>query len=181
MHRHLPPHLPRRLPLAMAAGASLAAGAALAGPDLVDYPEGFETGFVRYHTLDKPDRGITRFFYMNRQALEAARPDEPLPDGTVIVMEDHAVRTDGDTPVTDAEGAFIPTDEVKNVFVMEKQPGWGADYPEALRNGEWDYARFEPSGARVEGETTACFECHKPQAEQDFTFTVMPFLEARAE
>ena len=107
----------------------------LRGPELVVHPTSYGTGFVRYHMLDKPDRKITRFFYINAEALEAAKASQPLPDGTVLVMQDHAVRMNGDAPVTDAAGAFIPTDEILNVFVMEKREGWGGDHPEALREG----------------------------------------------
>lgn len=157
------------------------AATALAGPELVRHPDGYATGFVRYHVLDKPDRKITRFFYIDPEALVAAEAGGLLPDGTVLVMEDHAVRMDGEEPVTDAGGAFIPTDEVKNVFVMEKREGWGAGYPDSVRNGTWEYARFDPAGALVSGDTAPCFECHKAQEAEDFTFTVEPFLKARGD
>lgn len=55
---------------------------------------------------------------------------------------------------------------------MEKRTGWGTEYPEHLRNGEWKYARFGSDGkppATV--DTKPCFECHKPMSGQDFVFT----------
>lgn len=159
----------------LAALAVLPAVVAVAGTEDVAYPRGFETGFLRYATVDKAERKITRFFYINREALEAASAGAPLPYGTVLVMEDHAVRLGaGDVPVADADGALIPTDKVTNVFVMEKRQGWGSQYPEAVRNGEWEYAWFAADGQRRTDKTMdRCFECHKPQAAQDYTFITM--------
>src|SRR3546814_6611745 len=83
-------------------------------------------------------------------------------------MEDHPVELEsGETPRRDAEGRFIATEEITNVFVMEKQPGWGEAYPDDKRNGDWDYAWFDAEGtlkhsdpARYEG----CFSSHQSRA-----------------
>src|SRR3546814_13593269 len=90
-------------------------------------------------------------------------------------MEDHPVELEsGETPRRDAEGRFIATEEITNVFVMEKQPGWGEAYPDDKRNGDWDYAWFDAEGtlkhsdpARYEG----CFSCPQSRAGRDYTFT----------
>jgi hypothetical protein len=34
------------------------------------------------------------------------------------------------------------------IVVIEKRTGWGIEYPEDLRNGAWEYARFLPYGKR---------------------------------
>jgi hypothetical protein len=57
------------------------------------------------------------------------------------------------------------------VFVMEKRTGWGAEYPDSLRNGEWEYARFGADGQRQNVDTKPCFECHKPESAKDYVFT----------
>ena len=141
---------------------SLLAGAALAillpatvwaGPERVGFPTGYRDAFVEYLRIDRPDRKTTRFFYVNPDALAAAVPGQELPQGTVLIMEDHKVLVDGDgNPAPDGDGRFQPTDEVTNVFVMEKQPGWGAEYPLETRNGDWDYAWFEADGSRKQGD-----------------------------
>ncbi|MDN3523576.1 cytochrome P460 family protein [Halomonas ramblicola] len=157
----------------------LLAGGVVAGPENVDFPENYASTFVRYTTVDKPDRDppIVRFMYINTDALAEARPDEPLPHGSVVVMEDHAARlTDDGEPVLDADGRFLPTDEITNVFVQEKQPGWGEEYAEEKRNGEWEYAWFQPDGSRRDEDMDACFACHRQVADQDFTFTTWPFI-----
>jgi hemoglobin len=58
------------------------------------------------------------------------------------------------------------------VFVMEKGAGWGAEYPDSLRNGEWEYARFGADGQRQNVDTKPCFECHKPESAKDYVFTL---------
>ncbi len=157
----------------------LAAGA---GPERIAFPEGYQTTFVRYATVDKPEREppIVRFFYVNKDALAAAKAGDPLPDGTIAVMEDHPAELDQDgAPVTDANGRFVPTAEITNVFVQEKRAGWGEAVPEEIRNGDWDYAWFVADGSRKTGDDvdfTRCFTCHKDAAAEDFTFTLMPFV-----
>jgi hypothetical protein len=75
-------------------------------------------------------------------------------------------------PVKDANGRFLK-DAMTGIFVMEKRTGWGAEYGDDLRNGEWEYARFTVDGKPPEkAETTACFQCHKPMSGQDFVFTL---------
>lgn len=160
--------------------ATLATAVASAGTEKVRFPENYAANFVRYVTVDKPDRNppIIRFMYINPEALAAAKPGAPLPDGTVIVMEDHKARlgTDGQ-PVTDANGRFVPTNELTNVFLQEKRAGWGTEYPDDKRNGEWEYAWFEPNGTRKAGKTMdRCFECHLGVSDQDFAFTAAPFI-----
>lgn len=153
---------------------------ALAGPENVEFPVGYGTNFVRYATVDKPDRDppIVRFLYVNQAALAGAEAGEPLPYGTVIVMEDHPAELD-DTgaPVTREDGRFVPSPEVGNVFVQAKGEGWGAEYPDAWRNGEWEYAWFNADGSRREDASfQGCFECHKGVEGQDYNFTLSPFV-----
>ena len=107
-------------------------------------------------------------------------PGQELPQGTVLIMEDHKVVLDAnENPILDSDGRLQPTNEVTNVFVMEKQPGWGAEYPLETRNGDWDYAWFEGDGSRKQGDFvrfTGCFSCHQNRANRDFTFTFFKYL-----
>ena len=156
-------------------------GGALAGADLVHYPTNYRSEFTNYMRVDRPDRKTVRFFYVNPAALEAAEPGAPLPHGTVLIMEDHKAKLDtaGEEPERDALGRMVPTDEVTNVFVMEKQPGWGAAYPPEKRNGEWEYAWFLPDGSRrPDAKFDGCFGCHMSRAGdgRDFTFTFAKYV-----
>jgi hypothetical protein len=165
--------------LGIAATLLCIASSALAETDRVAYPSDYKTQHVSYATVDKsdPKRGHSvRVIYANREALEAVRAGAPLPSGTVLTMEVYKTKLDAQqAPVMDANGRFIK-DALSGIFVMEKRIGWGTDYPPDLRNGEWDYARFLPSGTRHEKtDMTPCLECHKALAPQDFVFT-MPQL-----
>lgn len=160
--------------------ALLATSTAFAGPERVAYPAGFETKFARYAVIDRKGKPTARFMYVDRPSLAAAKAGEPLPDGAVLVMEDHAIRVEGDAPVLDAAGRYIPTDAVTNVFVMQKGAGWGDAYPADVRNGDWEYAWFMADGARRADKTMEnCFACHKKQTDADYTFSFQPFLESR--
>lgn len=68
---------------------------------------------------------------------------------TVLVMENHRAKVGADGhPVRDAKGRLMPTEEITNIFVQQKGRGWGAEYPEGRRNGEWEYAWFLLGGTR---------------------------------
>jgi hypothetical protein len=151
----------------------------------VQFPENYRSTFVRYTSVDKPNKKDSkktkmRYFYVNPQSLVAAKVGQPLPNGTVLVMEDHAIERDGaGNPALDSNGRFIPTDKITNVFIQEKQAGWGAEYPADTRNGEWEYAWFNAGGSRKAGKTMEkCFACHQGVAAADYNFTFTPFVVA---
>jgi hypothetical protein len=144
-----------------------------AGPARIAYPKGFATDFVRYNVVDRFDTKRARFMYVDRAAAAAAKAGEALPDGIVVVMEDHEVELDAaGAPALDAAGRMKPTARVTAVAVMEKRKGWGELIPANLRNGDWDYASFRPDGSVNPGANyAACFGCHLPKRDRDFTFT----------
>ncbi len=155
-----------------------------AGFDEVKFPEGYQTQFIRYAAIDKPKKRKVRFFYVNPEALAAAQPGGPLPDGTVIIMEDHpAVLDTNKEPVTDGNGRLIPTAKVSNVFVQERRKGWGTQHAAETRNGEWEYAWYTADGKPKTSKKTGklvtfgkCMACHKKAAAQDYNFTLSPFI-----
>ena len=46
-------------------------------------------------------------------------------------------------PAKDANGRFLKGDLVAYT-VMEKRDGWGTEYKDDIRNGEWEYQSFNP-------------------------------------
>lgn len=150
------------------------------GPENIVLPPDYQTRFVRYSMVDKAERKIIRFMYVNPEAFDALKKGAPSPDGTTIIMEDHAARLAPDgTPMLDQQGRFIATPAIVAIGVQEKRKGWGVGYADEKRNGEWEYARFMPTGARNPAPVEACFTCHKPRAAQDFNFTLWDYAEAR--
>jgi len=76
------------------------------------------------------------------------------------------------TPAKDANGRFIKTDKILGYTVKEKRAGWGAEYPEEARNGEWEYRVFRADKtANPDTKYDGCFGCHKSQESQDYLFT----------
>jgi hypothetical protein len=154
------------------AAVSAVAVTAKAGGEKVAFPENYAKG-VLYTTVDRPDNKQYRELYTSAAAVEAAKKGEPMPDGTVITLVQYAAKLGPDgSPEKDANGRFIKTNIIAYT-VMEKRKGWGAEYPDNVRNGEWEYQAFKADKTVNAGaKLTACFECHKPlAARQDFVFS----------
>ena len=144
---------------------------AAAGPDKIKFPEGFEKG-VRYAVVDRHDNKQYRELYANEEAVKAIRAGQPLPYGTVLTLIIYQAQVDDKgVPKTDANGRFMKGNLV-GYTVMEKQKGWGTEYPETLRNGEWEYSVFTADRKFNEkANYPGCFQCHKPHAKQDFVIS----------
>ncbi len=173
-----PPDLPRHFvlaALALAAGLALPALPGRAGTELVQFPADYRAKFALYSWTERPDRkpAIVRYYYVNPEAAAAAKAGQPAPNGTVLIMEDRKVRLGADgAPERAPNGTFMATDEVTGLFVQEKRAGWGADYPAEKRNGEWEYAQFNPDGTRrANANLDGCFACHKNRTGRDYNFT----------
>jgi len=160
--------------------ASLASAYAYAGPERIAYPAGYQTTFVNYNQIERPDRkpAQVRFMYATRAAAAAAKASEPVPYGAILIMEDREAKLDADgKPLRDAEGRFIASDKVLNVFVQQKGQCWGEAYPPEKRNGDWEYAWFNADGTRRENaKFDGCFSCHTARAGRDFTFTFVKWV-----
>jgi hypothetical protein len=142
-----------------------------AGGDKVVFPAAYDKG-VLFTTVDRPDNKQYREFYASPAAIEAAKKGQPMPDGTVITMVQWKAKLDAQgNPEKGADGRFIKGD-LNGYAVMEKRKGWGAEYEEKIRNGEWEYQAFTPAKAvNANAKLTACFECHKPLPQgQDYVF-----------
>jgi hypothetical protein len=143
-----------------------------AGGDKIAFPESYGKGVV-YMTLDRPENKQVREYVTSPQAVDAAKKGAPLPDGTVITVVQYAAQLDPQgNPAKDANGRFTKTGNIVGYTVMEKRAGWGAEYPQDKRNGEWEYQAFRADKtANPNANLGACFECHKPQATNDFVFS----------
>ena len=142
------------------------------------FPADFERGFTHYTTINFANRKQLRKYYANTAALAAARDGRPLPDGSVFVVEVFGVKLGDDgKPTVGADGFFV-ADKLNAYTGMEKQSGWGGDFPELLRNGDWNYALFGATKAARQGVNQAtCLACHKPLADDSFVFTLKKLQE----
>lgn len=136
-------------------------------------PAGYPQGFTMYQTVNRADINQVRYLYANAVAVQAAREGRPLPDGSVLVLEQHAAKLGADKkPVTGSDG-FYERDRLLAYAVMGRAAGWGKDIPEMLRNEDWNYAVFTGDKQLRAGVNQAeCLACHKPLDKASFTFSL---------
>lgn len=139
--------------------------------DRVGFPEGYHDDFTVFYEFDRPDNGTARVIYANDIAASVAEASftpaasaasgEPFPYGSVLVMDVYRTERDEEGNVLLDENGRYVRDELFGLFVMRKEPGFGAKYG-AQRNGEWEYVAYRPDGTiLVPPENTfACASCH---------------------
>jgi len=146
----------------------------------VTWPAGYPAGFVKYQTVNRPDIGQVRYLYANRAAVDAAREGRPLPDGSVLVLEQHAAKLDADRKPVVGAGGFFEPERLVAYTLMARGAGWGASIPEMLRNEDWHYAVFTPAQQPRAGLNQAeCLACHKPLDKTSFAFSYEQLRAAR--
>jgi Cytochrome P460 len=147
------------------------AGRTAAGPEKIAFPAGWKE-HVLYTTVDRYDSKQYRELYASTPAaVEAMKAGKPLPDGTVLTLVQYKAQVDAaGNPIKDAKGRFVKGDLIAYT-VMEKRAGWGTEYPDNVRNGEWEYQSFKADkSVNTAANLPACFNCHKPLDKQDFVF-----------
>lgn len=137
---------------AMVAGVVLLVGwQADAETNRLKFPENLDQ-LVHYTTVRRGN--VTEHIMTTREAMEAVRNGQPIPNGTHFVLVDYR------------DGALY------RYFVMEKGSGWGADYDERRRTGDWQFQWFWPDKTINMSENTArCQSCHQGQADSDYLYT----------
>ncbi len=150
---------------------SLWTGRTDAGADKIAFPANYKDGVV-YQVADRYDIKQYRELYASPAAIAAAKAGKPLPHGSVLTLVQYKAVVDAQgNPVKDAKGRFQKGDLVAYT-VMEKRAGWGTEYADDIRNGEWEYAAFGADGKLNEkANYKACFQCHKPHDGMDFVIS----------
>lgn len=117
----------------------------------VTFPEDLAL-LVHYATVKRGES--TEHISTSREALEAIRGGKPVPEGTRFVLTDYR------------------DEKVYRYFVMQKGSGWGQDYDERRRTGDWQFQWFWPDRRINTRENTArCQSCHQSQRSQNYLFT----------
>ena len=139
----------------------------------VTFPEGYKDSFVKYHTINFPATKQVRVYYANKALVQAAKDGKPVPDGSVILTEVYTVKLDANkTPVMGKDG-FLEAEKLVAYTAMATGKDWGKDFPEMLRNGDWNYAVFGPDRQLRAGVNQAeCLGCHKPLDKESYLFTL---------
>ena len=146
----------------------------------VTFPEGYKDTFTKYHAINFPATSQVRYYFANKAAMQAAKEGKALPDGSVLLAEVYAAKLDADKkPVTGSDGLFVP-DKLILYTAMARGAGWGKDFPEMLRNEDWNYAVFTTDKQLRTGVNQAeCLACHKPLDKVSYTFTLKQLAEAK--
>jgi cytochrome c553 len=138
----------------------------------VKFPEGYQTTFKKYHTINFPATKQVRYYFANDTALRAAKDGKPLPDGSVLFAEVYSTKNGPDgKPLTGPDGFFV-ADQLLFYTAMARDAGWGKDIPDMLRNEDWNYAAFQTSKQPRTVNQAECLACHKPLDKVSFTFTL---------
>ena len=131
------------------------------------------SGFTHYMTFNHKRRKQLRKVYANRVAIEAAKADRALPDGSVIVVEAFKAKMGPDKkPIVGADGFYVPTGRA-GFTAMERQSGWGGDFPGLIRNDNWHYGVFKADRSpRPNVNQATCLACHKPHVNDSYLFSM---------
>ena len=142
-----------------------------AGGDLVVFPQNYAKG-VLYTTIDRADNKQYRELWATPEAIAAVKAGKPIPSGTVLTLLQYkALLTAAGDPQKDKDGRFIKGPLI-GYTVMEKRDGWGTEYSDDMRNGEWEYQAFKADkSVNDKANLKNCFTCHKPLDKQDFVFS----------
>ena len=144
----------------------------------VPFPEGYTTGFTKYHTINFPAARQVRYYFANPAAVQAAKDGKDLPNGSVLFAEVYSAKLDAEKkPVMGPDGFFVP-DQLTGYAAMEREAGWGKDIPDMLRNEDWNYAVFTLEKQQRGVNQAECFACHKPLDKSSYTFTLKELTEA---
>lgn len=115
---------------------------------------------VHYTTVRRGD--VTEHISTTREAIEAIQKGMPVPNGTHFVLADYR------------------NEKIYRYFVMEKGPGWGADFEERRRTGDWQFQWYWPDRRiNLQENTARCMSCHSSQKGQDYLFTARRLPEFR--
>jgi len=140
-----------RYALSATAAGLLISSAALAGPDLIGFPEGYQDRFTHYATVNRADerKQVVKIF-ANDVALASAKDGAPLDSGSVLVMEIYLAKLDADdNPVVGNDGFFEPGDMAGIASRLPYLAGLGIDalwltpfYPSPQADHGYDVADY---------------------------------------
>jgi len=119
--------------------------------ELVQFPENYERG-VNYTTVNRGS--VREELFTSVEVIEAVQNGEAIPDGAVVTL------------------GIYRSEELTDIFVMEKHTGWADQNTDEMRNGDWLYNEFNADGTvDYEADVGRCFSCHANQERNQFMHT----------
>lgn len=140
--------------------------------DPIKFPADYQSTYTNYLNLDRTqnDDQIIRL-YANDTAVKGMKENGQFPDGSILIGEIYKAKKDANGKIIVSGLGRRIIDKFALVAVMEKQAGWGAKFPDALKNGDWDFATFAPDGSVAKKDLNACRACHAPLTSTQHTFS----------
>ncbi len=153
---------------------ALSVAALAAGRDIaLEFPANYKTEFTNYFTGDRQNGTQIISVYANDVALNGARADGKLPYGSILVGELTPAVTDADgEPLESSLGHLISSGEVGAIVMMQRIKGNDERYDADLKVGDWEFEVFSPSGENLAKDTTTCRECHHPNDDTEFMYSI---------
>lgn len=150
----------------------------------VQYPTNYRSTYVHYATVDRKD-GVVRELYIHPDSLARLRSGQPLPTGTIIVIEGYdALRDAAGTLLKAPDGRLLKGEMTKPLHVAEKRSDWhDDDFESGQLSGDWNFGSFDAiTGKPFVESLTACFNCHNSTQRSDFIWSLpLLFRYARAQ
>lgn len=131
----------------------------------------YKTWLVHYATVDRID-GFIRDIYISPQALQAVRQQQPLPPGTVVLVDLHRAKSNGRGGFVREGGFFVRASDEPYVHLMTRLEGQGSS--------AWRFEALEPRtkapepGVELPGD---CLECHRAALTTEMLFSYPQLLE----
>ncbi len=144
----------------------------------VSYPADYAATFEHYATVDRGDATI-RDLFISPHALQGLRSTGRLPHDSVLVIDLwQAALDENGEPLLDADGRYRKAEMQPTLHVAHKRTDWSSeDFGSAARAGNWNFGSFErESGAHVDENLTACFNCHQANARSDFVYSAQQLV-----
>ncbi|ABL71319.1 cytochrome P460 family protein [Paracoccus denitrificans] len=143
----------RRLALVAALGVTpFAAWWAAAEETRVTFPD--LDALIHYTTVTRGN--VVEHMLTTQEAIDAVQAGQPIPAGTHVVLVDYR---DG-------------SDEVYRYLVMQKGEGWGDDFDERRRTGDWQFQFYwGDRSINMDENTARCQRCHQSRASSDYMYT----------
>lgn len=140
----------------------------------IHFPKNYKKVFENYLSLDRTQHANqTIRLFASPTTMRSANKDAPLPSGTVLVAEVYKAKKNAAGKVVKSGLGRRIRGPLAAIAVMEKRDGWGKEVPATLRNGDWDFAIFSPTGKRLVGkDLDSCRSCHAPLSASDHVFSL---------
>ena len=138
----------------------------------IQFPSNYKAAFTNYLNLDRTQNADQIIhLYANDIAIEGVRTTGEFPDGSILIGEIYKAKKDMEGNVIESRLGRRINSDLALVAVMEKQKGWGDDFPEGLKNGDWDFAAFKPDGTPAKKDLNECRACHAPLTDTHHAFS----------